>query len=62
MTVNVEVPSGVVPLVVKMVIVGEPDPPVTGFVLKVAEAPLGKPETLSVTLSVNPPDPEMFTV
>ncbi len=32
-----------------------PDPPFIGFWLKAAIAPAGNPETLSVTLPVNPP-------
>jgi hypothetical protein len=39
-----------------------PEPPLIGFVLKVALAPVGSPLTLSVTLLVKPPDGVAVTV
>ena len=43
-------PSGVVPAVVVIDIVGEPDPVTVGDGVKLAFAPAGKPDALSVTL------------
>jgi hypothetical protein len=42
-------------------IVDDPEPPVTGFGLKLAFAPGGNPLALKVTLPVNPPDPVTVT-
>jgi hypothetical protein len=61
-TVKGYVPSGVVPLVVVMFMVVEPDPPVMVFVPKLAFTPAGNPVALNVTSSENPPEPEMLTV
>jgi hypothetical protein len=42
-------------------IVDDPEPPVTGFGLKLALAPEGNPLALKVTFPVNPPDPVTVT-
>lgn len=54
-------PVGVVLLVV-MLIVLDPEPPLTEVGLKLAVAPLGSPDALKLTESVNPPDAVRFTV
>ena len=52
----IEKAGEVIPAVVEIVSVDEPEPPLTEVGLKVAVAPLGNPLALKLTAPLNPPE------